>query len=115
MAYAIIPAAGRGVRFGGKQPKQFLTLGGLPMIIRALSPFQSSPLIDEIVCVVSKDEIASFERLIREHSFTKVKRIVPGGDQRQDSARAGAACLEKEKRPEDIVLVHDGVRWFPSL
>ena len=114
MPYAVIPAAGRGARFGGETPKQFLALRGLPMIVRSLAPFQASPLIDEIVCAVSKNEITSFERLVQEYRITKVKRIVPGGERRQDSVQAAVAFLEKEKSPDDIVLVHDGVRPLAS-
>ncbi|HZR45588.1 MAG TPA: 2-C-methyl-D-erythritol 4-phosphate cytidylyltransferase [Candidatus Manganitrophaceae bacterium] len=110
MTHAVIPAAGRGERMGSKTRKQFLALCGRPVIVHTLSIFQKSPFIDDILCVASKEDQPFLERLIAEHGLTKVKRILPGGERRQDSVQVAIEYLEREGRPDDIVLVHDGVR-----
>ena len=110
MTYGVIPAAGRGERFGGKVKKQFLALCGRPVIVHTLIPFQASPWIDDIVCVAPQEEVGALERLISEYRLTKVKRVISGGERRQESTQAALSLLEKEAAPGDIVLVHDGVR-----
>ena len=108
--HAVIPAAGRGERMGGKTKKQFLDLCGFPVIVHTLAVFQKSPVVDDIVCVVSKEDQSFLERLICDHALTKVKQVIAGGERRQDSVRAAVDLLEKESALENIVLVHDGVR-----
>lgn len=110
MTHALIPAAGRGERFGGRTKKQFLALCGLPVIVHTLTLFQNAPLIDEIVCILPKEDISYFEPFILKNRLTKVKRVIPGGGRRQDSVRAGISLLEEGNDPDDLVLVHDGVR-----
>lgn len=116
MTHAVIPAAGRGERMGSRTKKQFLALCGLPVIIHTLAVFQKSPFIDEIICVASKEDHPFLGRLISQHALTKVKRVIPGGDRRQDSVQSAIDLLEEEQRPpDDIVLVHDGVRPLVTL
>ncbi len=115
MTHAVIPAAGRGERMGSRTKKQFLSLGGLPIIVHTLTVFQKSPLIDEIICVASKEDEPFLERLISRHALTKVTRVVPGGDRRQDSVQAAVDLLEEQHSAEDIVLVHDAVRPLVTL
>lgn len=110
MIHAVIPAAGRGKRLGGNVKKQFLKLCDLPVAVHTLAAFQNSPLINEIVCIASKEDLSFFERLISDHSLTKVTKILPGGERRQDSVRAGVSHLEGRSDPDDLVVVHDGVR-----
>lgn len=115
MTHAVIPAAGRGERMGSRTKKQFLSLCGLPVIIHTLTVFQKSPLIDEIICVASKEDQSFLERLVSQHALTKVARIVPGGDRRQDSVQAAVGLLEEQRPLDDIVLVHDAVRPLVTL
>lgn len=110
MVHAVIPAAGQGKRLGGNVKKQFLTLCDLPVAVHTLTAFQNSPLIDEIVCIASKEDLSFFERLISDHSLTKVTKILPGGERRQDSVWAGVSHLGGGSDPNDLVVVHDGVR-----
>lgn len=110
MTHVVIPAAGRGERMGGKTKKQFLTLCDLPIIVHTLSAFQASSVIDEITCVVSKEDQSHLERLLSEHGLTKVKRILHGGERRQDSVRAAIDLLGKRFPSDEMVLVHDAVR-----
>ncbi|MFY9269713.1 MAG: 2-C-methyl-D-erythritol 4-phosphate cytidylyltransferase [Candidatus Manganitrophaceae bacterium] len=111
MVHAIIPAAGRGERLGGAIRKQFLTIGGLPILVHTLAVFQASPLIDEIICVLPKEEIGFFEGLISAGSLGKIKQLLPGGLRRQDSVGEGLSYLVAGGAdPNDLVAIHDGVR-----
>ena len=107
---AIIPAAGQGLRLGGKVPKQFLHLDGKPILGHTLDAFQNSGLIDTIILVVPESEIDE-TRAQWLNNPPLVKKIVAGGKQRQDSVSNGFKELASDT---DIVLVHDGVRPFIS-
>jgi len=111
MVAVIVPAAGCGNRMG-KTPlkKQFLPLGGLPVVVRTLLAFQNAPDVGQIVCAVAAEDLSFFCPLIATHGLTKVERVVPGGARRQDSVGAALAALGSEVGPDDIILVHDAVR-----
>ena len=111
MVAVIVPAAGRGNRMG-KTPvkKQFLPLGGLPIVVRTLLAFQNAPDVQQIVCAVAAEDLACLRPLITAHGLTKVRRVVPGGARRQDSVGAALVALGGDVRPDDIILVHDAVR-----
>ncbi len=111
-AVAIVLAAGSGRRFGGK--KQFSILACRPVFVHSLSLFQQIPNIKEIICVVPEEDQSYAENIIAEYALTKVKNILPGGAKRQDSVAVALSGLEKEKSPDDLVLVHDGARPFLS-
>lgn len=107
---AIIPAGGAGSRMGGTIPKQYLLLGGIPILVRSLLAFQKTPEIDAIVLVLPPDDVEKTSQTIsRDYNLPKVIRIVAGGTQRQDSVGNGLAALEEKY---DIVVIHDGVRPF---
>jgi len=110
MVFVIVPAAGSGHRFGGKQKKQFLPLVGTPVLIHTLRRFQHASPTDEIVCVVPKEDLTYATQLISQYPLSKVKRILTGGRHRQDSVSGALSLLEKTGRPDDIVLVHDAMR-----
>lgn len=104
--YAIIPAAGQGVRFGGPVGKQFRTLCGKPVILHTLEAFEACSLISGIVLVAPEGDIPDLERLLQGSCLTKVEKIVKGGKMRQDSVQKGLEALT----PCELVVVHDGVR-----
>lgn len=104
---AIIPAAGQGVRMGTQVPKQFLTLSGKPILQHTLDVFQRCAAVDEIIVVVPANEIEAVRDLAA--PAPKVKQVVAGGQQRQDSVRHGFEALDADT---EIVVVHDGVRPF---
>jgi len=107
---AIIPAGGAGRRMGGATPKQYLPLGGIPVVARTLQVFQNSPLIDEIFLVAPEGDIPEVrEAVVSKYGLSKVSAVVAGGTQRQDSVRNALAHLREE---HGIVLVHDAVRPF---
>lgn len=95
---------------GGPVPKQFLSIGGQPLIIHSLRVLQSSPVIDEIILAVPQSEMQyCLEQIVSPHRFTKVTKVVPGGHERQDSVRH---ALEESHEDVAVVLVHDAVRPF---
>lgn len=102
--YAIIPAAGQGKRFGGA--KQFQLLAGKPLFLHAVETFESSPLITGICLPVPEAEIEPVRKWIEKTSFKKILKIVPGGQERQDSVKKGFEAIP----PSDLIIVHDGVR-----
>jgi 2-C-methyl-D-erythritol 4-phosphate cytidylyltransferase len=110
--FAILPAAGLGTRMAGPQPKQFLILDGLPILIHSLRAFAAVERVTAIYVAVRKTEIERVRAQIAEYAaefgFADRVRVVEGGDHRQESVSHALAALPAQ--PEDVVLVHDAVR-----
>jgi 2-C-methyl-D-erythritol 4-phosphate cytidylyltransferase len=106
--FAILPAAGLGTRMAGPQPKQFLALDGVPILIHSLRAFTLAPRVTDVYVAVRKTEIERVQAQIAEYGFTGKVHVVEGGDNRQESVSHALAALAAE--PDDIVLVHDAVR-----
>lgn len=95
---------------GGPVPKQFLALGGLPLVVHSLRVFQASPVIDAIILAVPEADIDYCRsEIVQTHGFTKVAQIVAGGIERQDSVRHALKAVGEET---EVVVVHDAVRPF---
>jgi len=93
---------------GTGRAKQFLDLGGRPLLAVTLGKFQDSALIHEIVVVVPPGEVEFCrEEIVRRFGLEKVRQVVEGGQRRQDSVRLG---LEACGAGFDLVVIHDGVR-----
>lgn len=92
----------------GPQPKQFLALDGVPILIHSLRAFAAVPRVTSIIVAVRKPEMERVEAQVTESGFSDRVRIVEGGDNRQESVAHALAAIHAE--PEDIVLVHDAVR-----
>jgi len=108
-----VPAAGRGLRMGGSVPKQFLSLGGEPLIIQSLRTLQAAPLVDQIILAVPPEDVEYCEnKIVSRHRFAKVTKVVAGGAERQDSVRHALAQVHSDT---EIVLIHDAVRPFVTL
>lgn len=109
---AIIPAAGVGRRMQQSTPKQYLTLGGKPILANTLAIFEKMPEITEIT-VVAQPAALDFcqKQVIDLFGFKKVLRLVPGGKERQDSVYNALKVLHRHN-DWDLILVHDGVRPF---
>ena len=108
MNVAIVVAAGSGTRLGGNRPKQFLELGGIPIIIHALRQFERCPGINEIVTVLPAEETAGFSSQAKKFGLRKLSLVVAGGQTRAQSVQRGLAAITEA----EIVAVHDGVRPF---
>lgn len=95
---------------GGSVPKQFLSLGGEPLIIQSLRTLQAASTVDQIILAVPSADIEYCENeIVSRHRFTKVTKVVAGGAERQDSVRH---ALAEVPEGTEIVLVHDAVRPF---
>ena len=106
---AIILAAGQGKRMQSKIQKQFLEIGGKPVLYYSLRCFQESPLIQDIILVTGEGSISYCkEEIVQKYGFTKVSAVIPGGKERYDSVYAGLC----ECRDCEYVLIHDGARPF---
>ena len=110
MNVAIIAAAGQGTRLGGKRPKQFLELAGVPIIIHTLKRFEQCSEIQEIIVVLPVEDAAGFLALAGKHGLRKLARVVPGGATRAESVWRGLKAVRAATA--EIVAVHDGVRPF---
>lgn len=110
MVTAVILAGGAGVRMQSHGlPKQFLTLYGKPIIGYTLDVFEQCDLIDQIVIPCNIDWIDHMSGIVKKYHFTKVKRVIAGGSDRQGSILRAIEVIA-DPAPEDIVLIHDGVR-----
>lgn len=104
---AVILAAGSGGRMRAGENKMFLALGGQPILVHTASAFSDHPDIDELVLVVRPSETERMRQLIEPLAINL--RWIPGGETRRDSALAGVRAASNE-----VVLIHDGARPFPS-
>ena len=110
---AIIPAGGAGRRMAAGQAKQYIRLRGRPILAHTLQAFEDSRLIDEIILVVPETDVPRVRRnIVDAFDFKKVTAVIPGGRERQDSVRNGLGSVGDDCR---VVVVHDGVRPFPSF
>ncbi len=106
----LVPAAGSGTRMGKGVKKQFLLLAGRPVLAHTLQFFEQIKEVSEIIPIVPQDELEHcLEDCVDGQNLKKVKRVVPGGHQRQDSVFNGLKSVEPGT---DVVMVHDGVRPF---
>ena len=92
----------------GPQPKQFLSLDGLPILIHSLRAFAAVERVTAIYVAVRATEMERVEAQVAEYGFASRARVVEGGDNRQESVSHALAALPAED--DDIVLVHDAVR-----
>lgn len=106
---AIVLAAGRGERSGLEEPKQFLDLAGAPLIIHCLRAFNEASEVDKIIVVTHESYMERVKSLIDSYTIDKCRRVVQGGETRQDSSRAGVLAADENT---DIVLIHDAARPF---
>ncbi len=113
MNVALIFAGGTGQRMNTRaKPKQFLELYGKPIILYTLEHFEDHPEIDGIMIVCLTNWMDELEHLIKRYDINKVIDIVPGGNTGHESIYNGLSALESRCNPDDIVLIHDGVRPF---
>jgi 2-C-methyl-D-erythritol 4-phosphate cytidylyltransferase / 2-C-methyl-D-erythritol 2,4-cyclodiphosphate synthase len=107
--YALVLAAGRGARFGGTLPKQYLPLGGSNVLRHAVSAFAANPRIVGIQVTIRPEDRDIYDTAL---AGLDLLPPVPGGAERQDSVRLGLETLAP-LNPERV-LIHDGARPFPD-
>lgn len=108
----IIAAAGKGTRLGAPIPKQYLEIGGEPVILKTLKVFESMEEIDYIFIVTNDEYIEYCRKLAKDNSIKKVEGIVPGGLQRQDSVYNAIQEVNRKCPGVVNVLIHDAARPF---
>lgn len=106
-AAAVIVAGGAGTRFGGPVRKQYLAVGGQPVLLRAIRPFLAHPRVHQTVVVLPADDVADPPAWLADLAV----RIVAGGAERADSVLNGLRAVDEDV---DRVLIHDGARPFVS-
>ena len=112
MNIAVILAAGVGQRMRNSGlPKQFLKLMGKPVVIYTLEKFEECGEIDQVVIVCHGSYVEHMQGLLQLYRIKKAVKVVVGGSDRQSSLQRGLdAILEIGGKPEDIIVIHDGVR-----
>ncbi len=109
LVYALVVAAGRGSRFGGELPKQYLALGGVSLLRDAVAAFAEHPRVTDVMVTIRPEDRELFDRSV---AGLGVMAPVAGGPTRQESVRLGLEALAVH-RPERV-LIHDGARPFPD-
>ena len=110
----LLIAGGSGKRMHQDIPKQFITVNERPVIVYTLEAFENHPEIDAIavVCIEGWEQV--LWAYAKQFNITKLKYVVPGGENGQDSIRNGVMELEKYYLPNDFVLIHDAIRPMVS-
>ncbi len=106
---ALILAGGSGTRMGSEIPKQFLLLGGKPVITYSMEVFELSDEVSEVIVVCNKSHISVMEDIVAVTGSRKISKIVPGGDTRQESSFLGLSSCSSST---GYVLIHDSARPF---
>ncbi len=109
---AIIPAGGKGKRINSNIPKQYLLFNGKELIAYTIDVFQKSDMIDEIIIPAQREYFTLLNEIKSKYSFTKISKIVEGGQERQLSVFNAVKSINPES--DDLILVHDAVRPFLS-
>lgn len=111
--YVIIVAGGKGLRMGADIPKQFLPVGGKPVLMRTLERFREYAADLQIILVLPKDQQDYWRELCQQYNFDVEYTLANGGETRFHSVQNGLALVPDDA--EGVVGVHDGVRPFPSV
>lgn len=109
--YVIIVAGGKGLRMGSDLPKQFLPLGGKPVLMHTLEVFRRYDAALHIILVLPREQQDFWKQLCAEHDFRIEHQVADGGETRFHSVKNGLALLPAS----GLVGVHDGVRPFVSV
>ncbi len=105
--YALILASGKGERFGGNLPKQFLKINNRTVLEYSIDAFENNPNINCIIIVSNPDFLDLTSEIINQNRYKKVIKILAGGKTRKDSSEIGINAIEEE---DAKVLIHDAVR-----
>ncbi len=109
---AIVPAGGKGTRFGSSIPKQFIEIHHRPILFYGLRQLENASDVSEIVIAVHPEWQTQMTEWVKEWKFQKISHIIPGGIERQDSV---AKALEVLSPHTKWILIHDAVRPLISL
>ena len=110
----IIAAAGKGTRVGGPVPKQYLKIGGEPVILKTLKAFEALDEVDHIFIVTNEEYIEHCQKIVDDNGLDKVREIVKGGAERQESVYNALQEVNRVCPGVSYVLIHDAARPFVS-
>jgi 2-C-methyl-D-erythritol 4-phosphate cytidylyltransferase len=113
MDYIIIVAGGKGLRMGSEIPKQFMSVGGKPILMRTIERFREYSEALNIIVVLPHEQQEYWHELCDKHHFTIKHTVVDGGDTRFASSKNGIAAIPDDE--EGVAGIHDGVRPFVSV
>ncbi len=113
MDYVIIVAGGKGLRMGSDIPKQFLPIGGKPVLMRTLERFHEYSPTLQIILVLPETQQDYWHQLCKDYDFKVGYLLADGGETRFHSVQHGLALIPDDA--EGVVGVHDGVRPFPAI
>ena len=105
--FALIPAAGAGMRFGGGVPKQYLPLAGSSLLRRSIDALNDAVVLEAVFVVLAPDDKFYAERV---GTVRGVEALYCGGPTRAESVKNGLAAIGRRAEAEDWVLVHDAAR-----
>lgn len=108
-AVAVVPAAGSGSRLGARRPKQFLRLGGIPLLVQTLRALARVRELDGIVVAAPPTDVLETRRLLQNHRIPGILAVVAGGAERQESVWLALQAVPDES---ELLVVHDAVRPF---
>ena len=111
--YIIVVAGGKGLRMGSDIPKQFLPIGGKPVLMRTLERFREYSDDLQIILVLPEAQQEYWQELCKKYDFKVEYLLANGGQTRFHSVQNGLALVPDDA--EGVVGVHDGVRPFPSI
>lgn len=111
--YIIIVAGGKGLRMGSDIPKQFLPIGGKPVLMRTIERFHHFSEALQIILVLPKAQQAYWHGLCEQYQFDVPYLLADGGETRFHSVQHGLALIPDDA--QGVVGVHDGVRPFPAI
>lgn len=107
--FAIIVAGGSGTRMGAPVSKQYLKIGGRPILMHALEIFYEADRRTELILVIPSSDFVLWNKLCNEYAFEIQHRLIPGGNSRFQSVKNGLNAIPTN---EGLVAIHDGVRPF---
>jgi len=106
---AVVPAGGLGRRMERRQPKQYLSLDGAPLLVHTLRALVASGRVSALVLAVPEDWLATSRRVLQSYGLLNVTSVVAGGAERQESVWRGLQAIPESAQ---WVIVHDAVRPF---
>lgn len=113
MNYIVIVAGGKGLRMGSELPKQFLPIGGKPVLMHTIERFHEYDNALKIILVLPKDQQKMWQELCEKHAFTIEHKIADSGATRFESSKSGLSLIPEGD--DGLVGFHDGVRPFVSV
>ncbi len=112
MNYAVICAGGKGIRMDAGKNKVFLKIKGKEIIAKTILVFEKAKEINGIIISIGKNDIKEIQEIIEKEKFEKIKAVIEGGKERQDSVYNGIKKLQEFAEKDDVILIHNAANPF---